>query len=123
MVPRKGRYAANAVPTVKPPYNTSDLDRFEDCFRSDGVAQRGIIKKAYLIMGKHGKIVMDTTEEFDDEDQRKEALLKVQNNKQYQDARKQMQKLHVKPQINFHNNIMSATYPGQNLRPFSLRDH
>ena len=32
-------------------------------------------------MGKHGKIVMDTTEEFDDEDQRKEALLKVQNNK------------------------------------------
>ena len=108
MVPRKGRYAANAVPTVKPPYNTSDLDRFEDCFRSDGVAQRGIIKKAYLIMGKHGKIVMDTTEEFDDEDQRKEALLKVQNNKQYQDARRQMQKLHVKPQINFHNNIMSA---------------
>ncbi len=108
MVPRKGRYAANAVPTIKPPYNTSDLDRFEDCFRSDGVAQRGIIKKAYLIMGKHGKIVMDTTEEFDDEEERKEALLKVQNNKQYQDARRQMQKLHVKPQINFHNNIMSA---------------
>ena len=59
-------------------------------------------------MGKHGKIVMDTTEEFDDEEQRKEALLKVQNNKEYQDARKQMQKLHVKPQINFHNNMMSS---------------
>ena len=75
---------------------------------ADGVAQRGIIKKAYLIMGKHGKIVMDTTEEFDDEEQRKEALLKVQNNKAYQDARKQMQKLHVKPEINFHNNMMST---------------
>ena len=108
MVPRKGKYSGNAVPTVKPPYNTSDLDRFEDCFRSDGVAQRGIIKKAYLIMGKHGKIVMDTTEEFDDEEQRKEALVKVQNNKAYQDARKQMQKLHIKPQINFHNNMMAA---------------
>jgi hypothetical protein len=108
MVPRKGRYSVNAVPTLKPPYNTSDLDRFEDCFRSDGVAQRGIIKRCFLVMGKHGRIVMDTTEEFDDEEARKEAIQNVQSNSKYLEARKQLQKLHIKPEINFHNNMMSG---------------
>jgi hypothetical protein len=108
MVPRKGRYSVNAVPTLKPPYNTSDLDRFEDCFRSDGVAQRGIIKRCFLVMGKHGRIVMDTTEEFDNEDDRKAKLQEVQKNAKYLEARKQMQKLHIKPEINFHNNMMAG---------------
>ena len=108
MTKRKGRYSPNSVPTTKPPYNTSSLDRFEDTFRSDGVAQRGIIKRAYLVMGKHGKIVLDTTDEFDDEDERRDAIAKVSNNTQYQEARKRIQKLHIKPEVNFHNNIMSG---------------
>jgi hypothetical protein len=108
MVHRYGRYSPNTVPTQKPPYNTSDLDRFEDTFRSDGVAQRGIIKRVYLVMGKYGKIVMDTTQEFDDEDERKAAIQAVQQNKAYQDARAKMQKLHVKEGIDFHNNVMAA---------------
>lgn len=108
MIPRKGRYTANSVPTTKPPYNTSSLDRFEDTFRSDGVAQRGIIKRAYLVMGKHGKIVLDTTDEYDDEDERRAAIDKVSKNTKYQEARKRIQKLHVKPEVNFHNNVMSG---------------
>jgi hypothetical protein len=108
MTQRKARYTTNTIPTTKPPYNTSDLDRFEDTFRADGVAQRGIIKRAYLVMGKHGKIVLDTTEEYDDEEERKAALQSVQNNAKYQEARKRMQKLHIKPEVNFHNNLMSG---------------
>jgi hypothetical protein len=108
MIHRYGRYSPNTVPTQKPPYNTSDLDRFEDTFRSDGVAQRGIIKRVYLVMGKYGKIVMDTTEEYDDEQERKTAIQSIQNNQLYQMARKRMQKLHVKPGIDFHNNVMAA---------------
>lgn len=107
MIARYGRYSPNSNPAQKPPYNHAQLDRFEDTFRSDGVAQRGIIKRAYLVMGKHGKIVMDTTDEYDDEQQRKEAIQKVQANAKYQAARKQIQKLHIKPEINFHNNVMS----------------
>ena len=108
MVHRYGRYSPNTIPTQKPPYNTSDLDRFEDCFRSDGVAQRGVIKRVYLVMGKYGKIVMDTTSEYDDEDERKAAIQTVQQNKAYQTARAKMQKLHVKEGIDFHNNVMAA---------------
>jgi hypothetical protein len=108
MVHRYARYSPNTVPTQKPPYNTSDLDRFEDTFRSDGVAQRGIIKRVYLIMGKYGKIVMDTTEEYDSEEERKAAIQRIQQNKLYQDAKAKMQKLHIKPAIDFHNNVMAA---------------
>jgi hypothetical protein len=108
MIPRKGRYSANATPVMKPPYNASHLNRFEDTFRNDGVAQRAVIKKAFLIMGKYGRIVLDTTEEYDTEEERRAALEKIQNNSTYQDARRQMQKLHVKENIDFHNNVMAA---------------
>lgn len=108
MIARYGRYSSNYSPTQKPPYNTDSLDRFEDTFRSDGVVQRAIMKKTQMTMGKHGKVILDTTEEFDDEDQRKAAILKVQNNAAYQEARKQIQKLNIKPEVNFHNNVTSA---------------
>lgn len=108
MIARYGRYSANYSPVQKPPYNTAQLDRFEDTFRSDGVAQRAIMKKTQLAMGQHGKIVLDTTEEFENEDERKVAIQAVQNNAKYQAARKTMQKLHIKPEINFHSNITSA---------------
>ena len=51
---------------------------------------------------------MDTTAEFDDPEQRTSALEKVQNNKKYQDARKEIQKLHIKPSVNFHTNLKAV---------------
>ena len=42
---------------------------------------------------------MDTTEEFDNEDDRAKALEKIQNNPTYEEARKQIQRLQTRPQI------------------------
>ena len=114
MVPRtaaqygKGRSGSHYTPTVKPPYNNAHLDRFEDCFRSDKLVQNGIVKRTELVLGHHGKIVLDVTDEYDTEDDRNEALQKVNNNTQYQDAKKQIQKLHMKQGIDFHNKLKSA---------------
>lgn len=96
------------TPTVKPPYNNAHLDRFEDCFRSDKLVQNGIVKRTELVIGQHGKIVLDVTDEYDTEDDRNEALKKINNNTTYQDAKKQIQKLHMKEGIDFHNKLKAA---------------
>lgn len=115
MVPRYAKTTAantrsgtNYSPTLKPPYNNQSIDRFEDCFRSDKLIQNGIVKRTELVLGKHGKVVMDTTEEFDDPEERQKALEKIQNNEQYQEARKTIQRLHAKPSISFHSNLKAA---------------
>lgn len=105
---RKSSSGSNYLPTVKPPYTNSSLDRFEDCFRSDKLIQNGIIKRTELVIGQHGKVVLDTTEEFDVEEDRTAAMLKINNNTAYQDARKQIQKLMIKPEIDFHNKMKAA---------------
>jgi hypothetical protein len=96
------------APNTKPPYNQSSIDRFEDTFRSDKLIQNGIVKRTELVIGKHGRIVLDTTEEFDDQDDRIEALSKIQKNAQYQQARKKIQQLLTKPAIDFHNKLKAA---------------
>lgn len=109
-VPRTAaaKRGANYLPTIKPPYNNASMDRFEDCFRSDKLVQNGIIKRTELVIGQHGKIVLDTTDEYDVEEDRTAALEKINNNTQYQEARKQIQKLHLKPGIDFHNKLKAA---------------
>jgi len=77
-------------------------------FRSDKLVQNGVVKRVELVIGQHGKIVMDTTEEFDNPDDRTAALERVQNNTKYQDARKKIQRLHTKPSISFHPNLKSC---------------
>lgn len=99
---------SNYAPTVKPPYNTNSLDRFEDCFRSDKLVQNAVIKRTELVIGKHGKVVLDTTEEFDTPDERTAALESVTNNQEYKDAKDKIDKLLVKPAINFHATLKSA---------------
>jgi hypothetical protein len=99
---------SNYLPTIKPPYNNSSLDRFEDCFRSDKLIQNAIVKRTELVIGKHGRIVLDTTEEFDMAEDRDEAVKKIQANTVYQDARKQLQKLAIKPEISLHNTLKAA---------------
>ena len=112
MVPRTARASSASStsyqPTIKPPYNNSSLDRFEDCFRSDKLIQNGIVKRTELVLGKHGRIVMDTTDEFDTVDERAAALQKVQNNPAYQEARKKVQRLQTKPEISFFTNLKAA---------------
>jgi len=105
--------ATNYLPTIKPPYNNSSLDRFEDCYRSDRLVQNGIVKRVELVLGQHGKIVMDTTEEFDNPDDRQTALEKITNNQKYQDARKAIQQLVIKPAINFHTNLKASVIQSQ----------
>lgn len=106
---------SNYKPAIRPPYTNASLDRFEDCFRSDMLVQNGIVKRAELVLGRHGKIVMDTTEEFDTEDDRANALKKVQDNPKYVEARKKVQKVQNRPGVDFHNKlkagvIQSKTY-------------
>lgn len=109
MVPRTAASRKNTyLPTVKPPYNELSLSRFEDTFRSDKLIQNGIVKRTELVLGKHGRIVLDTTEEFDDADDRIDAVKKIQDNETYQAARKKIQQLLTKPQIDFHNKLKAA---------------
>jgi len=112
MVPRTAAVrrstATNYPVTTKPPYNNVSLDRFEDAFRSDKLIQNGIVKRTELVLGKHGKIVLDTTEEFDDQDDRIDALNKIQDNEEYQNARKKIQQLLTQQSIDFHNKMKAA---------------
>jgi len=116
MIPRTARtlsvagssQTANYLPAIRPPYTNASLDRFEDCFRSDKLIQNGIVKRTELVIGKRGKIVMDTTEEFDNEQDRIDSVAKIQSNPKYEEARKQVQKLVIKPNIDFHNKLEAA---------------
>lgn len=96
------------LPIIRPPYTNQSLDRFEDAFRSDKLIQNAIVKRAELVAGKHGSIVMDTTEEFEDPNERAAALEQVTSNQNYQDAKKTIEKLHAKPDIDFHTKLKSA---------------
>jgi hypothetical protein len=51
---------------------------------------------------------MDTTEEFDKEDDRAAAVEKINNNQQYKDARDAIQQLIIKPGIDFHTNLKAV---------------
>jgi len=111
MVPRtaavKGQQS-NYLPAVKPPYNNASIDRFEDCYRSDKLVQNAIVKRTELVLGQHGKIILDTTEEFEDPIERATALDKVTNNQAYTDAKDKIDKLLIRPDINFHANLKAA---------------
>ena len=111
-IPRYGRTAtgASAVATSLRNPNTPDLmDRYEDTYRSDGNVKRAIDKKAEMLLGKHGKTVLDTTEEFNSYQEKRKALDSINSNKTYLDAKKDIDHLQSKKAIRFHDKLISAT--------------
>lgn len=65
------------TPRLKPPYRKRDLDRFEDCYRSDGVARNGIGKKWNFILGAHTSVSLDVDREYQNDEDRANAMNQV----------------------------------------------
>src|SRR5215203_307263 len=65
------------IPRLKPPYRKRDLDRFEDCFRSDGTVRNGVSKKWNFILGAHTSVSLDVDREFQNDDERAGAMNQV----------------------------------------------
>jgi hypothetical protein len=65
------------VPRLKPPYRKRDLDRFEDCFRSDGAVRNGVSKKWNFILGARTSVSLDVAKEFQNDDDRANAMNQV----------------------------------------------
>ncbi len=65
------------IPRLKPPYRKRDLDRFEDCFRSDGSVRNALTKKWNFILGAHTFVSLDVDREFQDDDLRAQAFQQV----------------------------------------------
>lgn len=65
------------VPRLKPPYRKRDIDRFEDTFRSDGTVRNGLTKKWNFILGAHTSVSLDVDREYQNDDQRAEAMNQV----------------------------------------------
>ena len=74
------------VPRLKPPYRKRDLDRFEDCFRSDGAVRNGVSKKWNFILGAHTSVSLDIAKEFQNDDDRANAMNQVLNYEPYKVA-------------------------------------
>jgi hypothetical protein len=112
-IPRYGRAAttggAAAATSLRDPYGQDMKDRFEDTYRSDGNVKRAIDKKAEMLLGKHGKTVLDTTEEFNSYQEKRAALDSINSNQTYLDAKKDIDHLQSKKAIRFHDKLISAT--------------
>jgi hypothetical protein len=65
------------IPRLKPPYRKRDLDRFEDTFRSDGTVRNGVSKKWNFILGAHTSVSLDVNREFQNDDDRANAMNQV----------------------------------------------
>jgi len=74
------------VPRLKPPYRKRDLDRFEDCFRSDGTVRLGVTKKWNFILGAHVSVSLDVNKEFQNDEERATALQAVIGYEPYKKA-------------------------------------
>ena len=109
-IPRYGQRSTNTPATsLKDPYTPDLKDRFEDTYRSDGQVKRAIDKRVEFLLGKHGKTVLDTTEEFSAFQERKAALDAINTNERYINAKKQIDILQAKKAIRFHDKLISAT--------------
>jgi hypothetical protein len=62
---------------LKPPYRKRDLDRFEDCFRSDGAVRNGVSKKWNFILGARTSVSLDVAKEFQNDEDRANAMNQV----------------------------------------------
>jgi hypothetical protein len=65
------------IPRLKPPYRKRDLDRFEDTFRSDGTVRNGVSKKWNFILGAHTSVSLDVDREYQNDDDRANAMNQV----------------------------------------------
>ena len=65
------------IPRLKPPYRKRDLDRFEDCFRSDGAVRNGVSKKWNFILGARTSVSLDVAREFQNDEDRATAMKQV----------------------------------------------
>jgi hypothetical protein len=65
------------IPRLKPPYRKRDLDRFEDCFRSDGAVRNGVSKKWNFILGARTSVSLDVAKEFQNDEDRANAMNQV----------------------------------------------
>ena len=65
------------IPRLKPPYRKRDLDRFEDTFRSDGAVRNGVSKKWNFILGARTSVSLDVDREFQNDDDRANAMNQV----------------------------------------------
>lgn len=74
------------VPRLKPPYRKRDIDRFEDTFRSDGTVRNGVTKKWNFILGAHTSVSLDVDREFQNDDERANALQQVTTYEPYKIA-------------------------------------
>jgi len=111
-IPRYGRSAtaaAAAATSLKDPYTPDLKDRFEDAYRSDGNVKRAIDKRTEMLLGKHGKTVLDSTQEFTNYQDKRAALEAINSNQLYLDAKKQIDNLQSKKAIRFHDKLISAT--------------
>lgn len=90
MVPRYdnifGKSNKVKIPRLKPPYRKRDLDRFEDCFRSDGCVRLGVTKKWNFILGAHISVSLDVNKEYQNDDERAAALNQIMTYEPYKIA-------------------------------------
>lgn len=108
-IPRYGRATTAAATSLRDPYGQDMKDRFEDTYRSDGNVKRAIDKRTEMLLGKHGKTVLDTTEEFNTYQEKRAALDTINSNQTYLDAKKDIDHLQSKKAIRFHDKLISAT--------------
>jgi hypothetical protein len=74
------------IPRLKPPYRKRDLDRFEDCFRSDGTVRNGVSKKWNFILGAHTSVSLDVDREYQNDEDRANAMKQVLQYPPYKQA-------------------------------------
>ena len=74
------------IPRLKPPYRKRDIDRFEDAFRSDGSVRNCVTKKWNFMLGARTSVSLDVNREFQNDDERAEALNQVTTYEPYRTA-------------------------------------
>ena len=94
------------IPRLKPPYRKRDIDRFEDCFRSDGTVRLGITKRWGFILGAHLTISLDVNKEYQNDDERAEALNQITTYEPYRVAMDEANELMRR--VNFRKVIHAA---------------
>jgi len=83
----------------KDPYLIQHKHQFEEALRADGIVARALERKADFVFAKGFKCVLDLTEQFEDDEERRSAFEKIMSNAEYKKARKLIDK--VNKTVNF----------------------
>lgn len=95
----RAAYGPNVSSQFRDPYDATDKILFHETWREDGIVSAGVDYLVQFILGDHFKTIIDTNEEFDNEETQKQALSAFNDSEKIRGYKKIIDKVNKKCEL------------------------